>query len=137
MRGAFLTSPARLMVSGEELHLVSSILPRTYSCTPLSATCYLIVKFRPIYLVYIGSSLAENITSELFCVLTRFRSGNAELLVKCLGRNFPPNATYICYKVLADYVLKIRLIYMVQGVEVSCLVPRSTLFLHLLESGFQ
>ena len=58
MRGAFLTSPARLMVSGEELHLVSSILPRTYSCTPLSATCYLIVKFRPIYLVYIGSRLA-------------------------------------------------------------------------------
>jgi len=46
------------MVSGEELHLVSSILPRTYSCTPLSATCYLIVKFRPIYLVYIGSRLA-------------------------------------------------------------------------------
>jgi len=78
--------------------------------------------------------LAENITSELFCVLTRFRSGNAELLVKCLGRNFPPNATYICYKVLADYVLKIRLIYMVQGVEVSCLVPRSTLSLHCASS---
>ena len=78
--------------------------------------------------------MAENITSELFCVLTRFRSGNAELLVKCLGRNFPPNATYICYKVLADYVLKIRLIYMVQGVEVCfsqfvyCLRPSLLLY---------